>query len=72
MTKKKAQELTLNLQVIERRPDNGCARCCWWMQLGKQPWGRCSLLRERRWFQAPPCCEYERDPDVKDYISYIP
>ncbi len=72
MKKKVTEQLTINMLITERRPDNGCARCQWWMQLGKQPWGRCILLRERRWFQAPPCSEYDRDASVPDYIKYLP
>lgn len=55
--------------TIERRPANGCARCEWWKQKQNSPWGRCTLLSEKRWFKAPPCPEYEKDPEVQDEIK---
>lgn len=54
--------------VEKVRPKNGCARCIWWMQGQNNSWGRCALYRSRTWWQAPPCQEYELDPEVLDKI----
>lgn len=50
------------------RPDNGCARCVWWLQFTPSGWGQCSIHRERTWYQHAACSEYERDGQVKDSI----
>lgn len=55
--------------TIEKRPANGCARCSWWVQHHGAPWGRCTLFSEDRFFKAPPCCEYEKEPGVQDEIE---
>lgn len=55
-----------------RRPANGCARCVWWKPGKKDNWGYCASNRAKYWWQAPPCPEYERDPDVPDIIKLIP
>lgn len=57
------------MKMIERRPANGCARCSWWKQYQDSGWGRCTLLSDDRWFKAPPCCEYEKEPGVQDEIT---
>ena len=49
-------------------PRNGCARCIWWRNRNKSPWGRCGVWREERWYQAPPCPEYELNGDTPDEI----
>ena len=50
-------------------PKHGCARCEWWRKTGTNPWGLCCLHGERRWYQAPPCEEYEMDASVPDEIE---
>lgn len=52
-----------------KRPQNGCARCVWWSQKEKTGNGLCHLQGEQRWFQFPPCEEYERRPDVPDELD---
>lgn len=49
-------------------PLNGCARCNWWRHRKHSPWGRCILLSEKRWYQAPPCDEYEKDIIAPDKL----
>lgn len=57
------------MNVKFKRPQDGCARCVWWSQCGKTGNGLCHLQGEQRWFQFPPCEEYERRPDVPDEID---
>lgn len=52
----------------ERRPDNGCARCVWWLQGRNDDWGRCTIHRERTWWRHAACTEYERDNQIEDTI----
>lgn len=52
----------------ERRPENGCARCVWWLQERNSSWGRCCVHKSRTWWQAPSCVEYERDGQIDDDI----
>lgn len=50
-------------------PKNGCARCIWWRYYIHQPWGSCRLFGEDKWYQAPPCPEYERDGFASDELE---
>lgn len=50
------------------RPQNGCARCQWWSHWYGKPWGKCAVNKDKRWYQAPPCPEYEKKPAVQDTI----
>lgn len=50
-------------------PKHGCSRCEWWRKTGVNPWGMCRIYGERRWYQAPPCEEYEMDPSVPNEIE---
>lgn len=54
------------------RPTNGCARCVWWQPGKKDNWGHCRAHGGKYWWQAPPCPEYERDPEASDIIQLIP
>lgn len=51
------------------RPENGCARCVWWVQKWKSDNGRCAVHQETRYYRCPPCSEYERDNEVPDTIG---
>lgn len=57
------------MNVKFKRPQNGCARCVWWSQKKKTGNGFCHAQGEQRWFQFPPCEEYELRPDVPDEID---
>lgn len=61
--------MTKRQTTMATRPVNGCARCAWWRNRMFAPWGRCRLNNDERWYQAPPCCEYERDGEVPDEIE---
>ena len=51
------------------RPEHGCARCIWWQQTSNTRYGKCHIWREKMYFQAPPCPEYEMDSNVPDTIT---
>lgn len=55
--------------VTRQRPAHGCARCIWFKKNQRDNWGKCMLTRNKRWWQAPPCQEYELDPDLGDIIE---
>lgn len=57
------------MKTMATLPRHGCSRCEWWRKTGVNPWGMCSLHGERRWYQAPPCVEYEMDASVPDEIE---
>lgn len=50
-------------------PNDGCARCFWWWHPKHSPWGRCRVNSDERWYQAPPCPEYERNNEAPDEIE---
>lgn len=60
--------MTKAVMKEQQRPKNGCARCVWWLQSAPSGWGRCSVHRERTWYEHAACCEYERDGEVPDNI----
>lgn len=57
------------MKTMATLPRHGCSRCEWWRKTGVNPWGMCRIHGERRWYQAPPCEEYEMDPSVPDEIK---
>lgn len=50
-----------NYQMPNDVPHAACGRCEWWKQNTMEGWGRCVLLREKRWYKCMVCPEYEVD-----------
>lgn len=57
------------MKTMATLPKNGCGRCVWWKLYGFNPWQNCRLSGVRRWYQNPPCEEYEMDPSKPDEIE---
>lgn len=57
------------MKTMATLPRHGCSRCVWWRKNGVSPWRICRINGERRWYQAPPCGEYEMDASVPDEIE---
>lgn len=57
------------MKQVVTLPRHGCARCEWWKKTGACPWGICRIHGVPRWYQAPPCEEYELDASVTDEIE---
>lgn len=57
--------------TIRQRPQHGCARCYWYKKHRNDNWGLCMLNRDSRYWAAPPCEEYELDPEVRDEIVLV-
>lgn len=54
---------------IEQRPENGCARCLWWLQDRRDDWGRCTMHHDRTWWRHAACGDYDKDPFAEDTIQ---
>lgn len=61
----KKKDVTLTMATL---PRHGCARCIWRRAMRKNPWGRCAITSEQKWYQAPPCPEYELNSNVPDEV----
>ena len=52
-----------------KKPENGCAKCAWWLKNPSDNYGQCRALHMPTWWQHAACPEYEREFPVDEEIS---